>query len=309
MAQFFFRPFSFSLAVACRTRTATRPPQRCFSQSLRAPTGRPGMKEVMPTPKMKSDASVQSAQASPDISRIESHPFELLPATYIPPPFFRKPDSLKLKSILHYLKVQTVRRAWTSFQDFLLVLKSHYTSPSMEPNPGYFKSIFGERPFKIRPTDMVKVAKDLHKEMYESLAKRDISTIKQICVPGLATSLRARIASRPRGEKMMWELLSYNRPRAKLVSHRAFTLPGPDGTAIRQAVVRIASTQRLTRKNKEGQSIEGSGKRAYLVEYVCIQALSLGWEERPWRIWGTVQPTSEEAMDLMKTSGEIADWV
>lgn len=158
---------------------------------------------------------------------------------------------------------------------------------------------------------MVRVAKRLHVEMYNSLAQRDANTIKEICAVGggLSSSLRARIASRPRNEQMTWELVKYNRPHTRVVSHRAFQIPGFDGGVMRQAVVRIASTQRLTRKDKDGQLLEGSGNDVKVVEYLCIQKVSLKWKEGPWKIWGTTQPTSEKAVEEMQKDGIIQSWV
>lgn len=158
---------------------------------------------------------------------------------------------------------------------------------------------------------MVGVAKRLHVEMYDSFAKRDATTIKEICVAGggLSSSLRARIASRPRNEEMTWELVKYNWPHARVVSHCALQLPGFDGGVVRQAVVRIASTQRLTRKDKSGQVLVGSGNDVKVVEYLCIQKISLKWEEGPWKIWGTTQPTPEKAFKETQKIGVIPSWV
>jgi protein MBA1 len=83
--------------------------------------------------------------------------------------------------------------------------------------------------------------------------------------------------------------------RAKLVSHRAARLP-IEGAALRQAVVRIASRQRLTRrvKRKDGEMevVPGSGQEKDIVEYVVLQRQYIGGREEEWQIWGTTQETT-----------------
>lgn len=193
-----------------------------------------------------------------------------------------------------------------------MILYVYYTlAPTTKPGLGFWKSIFAKRPFEIRPSKTVEVAKRLHAEMYNSLAQRDATTIKEICVAGggLSSSLRARIAARPRDEQMTWELVKYNRPHARVVSHCTLPLPGFDGGVFRQAVVRIASTQRLTRRDKAGRILEGSGNDVKVVEYLCIQKVSLKWKEGPWKIWGTTQPTSESAVKEKQKAGTIPSWV
>jgi mitochondrial protein MBA1 len=137
--------------------------------------------------------------------------------------------------------------------------------------------------------------------MYTSLAEADVDTLRKICTDGIYDSLRARIGNRARGEKVVWELVKHN-SRAKLVSHRAARLP-IEGAALRQAVVRIASRQRLTRrvKRKDGEMevVPGSGQEKDIVEYVVLQRQYIGGREEEWQIWGTTQET---------TLGDVEDW-
>lgn len=93
---------------------------------------------------------------------------------------------------------------------------------------------------------------------------------------------------------MDWELVDYNK-RSKLISNRAARLP-IEGAAVIQAVVRIASRQKLTRwvKGRSGsmEVVPGSGKEKDVVEYVVLQRQYEGWREGEWHVWGTTQETT-----------------
>lgn len=88
---------------------------------------------------------------------------------------------------------------------------------------------------------------------------------------------------------MVWELVRYN-GRAKLVSHRGAKIP-IEGAAIRQAVVRIRSTQKLTRWVK-GVLVEGSGREKDIEEYLVVQKMAKDWKESGWVVWGTTRETT-----------------
>jgi protein MBA1 len=130
--------------------------------------------------------------------------------------------------------------------------------------------------------------------MYNSFAEGDVVALRKICADGLYDSFRARIGNRPRGEKVDWELVDYNK-RSKLISNRAARLP-IEGAAVIQAVVRIASRQKLTRwvKGRSGSTevVPGSGKEKDVVEYVVLQRQYEGWREGEWQVWGTTQETT-----------------
>jgi len=94
-------------------------------------------------------------------------------------------------------------------------------------------------------------------------------------------------------------LVDYNK-RSKLISNRAGRLP-IEGAAIMQAVVRIASRQKLTRltKGKNGgmEIVPGSGKEKDVVEYVVLQRQYEGWREGEWQVWGTTKETTLEDVE------------
>jgi protein MBA1 len=89
---------------------------------------------------------------------------------------------------------------------------------------------------------------------------------------------------------VVWELVKYNK-RAKVVSNRAARLP-MDGAGVRQAVVRICSTQRLTRYTGNGSMVKGTGKERDVVEYLVIQKKCWQWKEEDWQVWGTTEETT-----------------
>lgn len=134
----------------------------------------------------------------------------------------------------------------------------------------------------------------LHREMYTAFAERDSTTLQRICTDGIYESFQARIAARPRGQTVQWELVKYNK-RAKVVSHRAARLP-VDGAAVRQAVVRIASRQKLSRFDANGNLVKGTGKERDVVEYLVLQKAYLDWKGQDWQVWGTTEETKLETL-------------
>jgi mitochondrial protein MBA1 len=130
--------------------------------------------------------------------------------------------------------------------------------------------------------------------MYSAFAESDIPTLQKICADGILDSFRARIGNRAHGEKMLWELIRYNK-RAKIVSHRAARLP-IEGAGLRQAVVRIASRQKLSRYTANGALVKGTGKERDVVEYVVLEKKCWQGKEEDWRIWGTMEETKFETV-------------
>lgn len=163
------------------------------------------------------------------------------------------------------------------------------------------KKGFFKRTIKLSRSNVTPTAVALHRQMYTSFAEGDVSTLRKICADGIFDSFRSRIGNRQRGEKVVWELVKYNKGPI-LVSHRGARFPIEGGT-IRQAVVRISSTQRLTRwtKGKGGilEQVPGSGKEKNVEEYVVVQRTTERWREGDWQVWGTTSETTLE---------EITEW-
>ncbi|KUJ07384.1 uncharacterized protein LY89DRAFT_631479, partial [Mollisia scopiformis] len=189
------------------------------------------------------------------------------------------------RSPLSYLKLQYKRIAF-SFRDQFSLIVLKFSSPKAK---GFMK-----RNLKLSRSTIAPTAIALHRQMYSSFAEGDIASLRKICADGIYDSFRARIGSRPRGETVQWELVQYNK-RARVVSNRGARFP-TEGGAIRQAVVRISSRQKLTRslRTKGGASevVPGSGKEKDVVEYVVIQQKFEAWRPGPWQVWGTTRETT-----------------
>lgn len=73
-----------------------------------------------------------------------------------------------------------------------------------------------------------------------------------------------------------------------------------DENSIRQAVVRIDSTQALI-KGVDGKVVKGTGEPTRTVEYIVLsKRRKEGIPEGPWVVWGTVP---ESGMDEIKAHG------
>jgi protein MBA1 len=149
---------------------------------------------------------------------------------------------------------------------------------------------------QIAPT-----AVGLHHLMYTAFAEGDIKALRKICTDGILETFEGRIRARGK-EKWTWELVKYNKS-PRVMSHRGGTL-GIDGAALRQAVVRIASRQKLTRY-RDGKIVPGSGQEKDVLEYVVIQKMMLRGKEEDWRVWGTTDETTIDKLDEQRAESDI----
>ena len=166
--------------------------------------------------------------------------------------------------------------------------------------PGATKGSF-KRLIKLQRSTIAPTAVALHRQMYTAFSEGDVPSLKRMCADGMFHSFSTRIGNRPRGETMKWELIKYN-GSAKLVSNRAARLP-IDGMAVQQSIVRISSTQRLTRWSREKQGlvqIEGTGQERDVVEYVVVQRMYKEWKGGDWIVWGTTKETLLDDVDDWK---------
>jgi protein MBA1 len=152
--------------------------------------------------------------------------------------------------------------------------------------------------YKINRRQVLPKAMSLHTEIYAAFAEGDARKLRELCADGMYESFRARIATRQKGEVLKWELLKYNK-KPKVVSDRAVMVPGMAGMAVRQAVVRIASQQRLTRL-VGGRVVKGSGEKKDLCEYVVVQSNVDKWEGKGWKVWGTTKETTLQDIERWK---------
>ena len=82
---------------------------------------------------------------------------------------------------------------------------------------------------------------------------------------------------------------------------------GIEGMRLRQAVVRIASSQGLKRRKADGSVVPGSGQEKEMVEYLVIQRKLEKAAEQEWMVWGTTEETTleileEEMADMLEES-------
>ena len=65
-----------------------------------------------------------------------------------------------------------------------------------------------------------------------------------------------------------------------------------------QAVVRIRSTQSITKYDAKGKPQPGTGEKKETIEYVVIQKHWTAGKETPWVVWGTTEETTREFFPL-----------
>ena len=153
-------------------------------------------------------------------------------------------------------------------------------------------------------------ARELHKDYYNALAKKDMAWIQENACSGLSAKsmkviedmqalspgdtwfrlLRYKGLKYPQ-KRLMWliqPLLPWN--AARVVSDRASQIPIGTDSWMRQAVVKISSYQWLGVKNKKARG-------GLQTEYVVIQKLKISGTEGDWKIWGTIEPSSIEEID------------
>ncbi|RKF59097.1 hypothetical protein GcC1_178005 [Golovinomyces cichoracearum] len=204
----------------------------------------------------------------------------LLEKTFITPTGINRPSFLKSPlSVLKLEKTRLLARA----RDVLSLFICKFSSPKAKG--------FWDRSFNLDRSSLVPNATALHRQMYIAFSEGDDITLQSICLDGIRDKFRSRIANRPREEKVVWELIKYNK-KPRLISSRAAKTP-INGVVLRQAVVQICSRQKLTRytmkRNGQLEQIQGSGKEKDVTEYVVIQRIYEQWQPLNWMIWGTTK--------------------
>lgn len=160
------------------------------------------------------------------------------------------------------------------------------------------------------------VARRLHQELYSAIARRDEKTIQEIACTGLKRQMQVRIANKRAArapteemsisydgltfDKLPWFLQNLIPARfrsTRIIVDRQMPVPLGERTTIRQVVVRLKSTQALRKGDSSVQStVQGE-------EMVVIQQFNLNGERQPWKIWGTVEASSPDAIDKLLNKG------
>lgn len=139
-----------------------------------------------------------------------------------------------------------------------------------------------------------------------TLDRGDVPEIKRIACDKFAKNLVRQIEQRPKNESMSWELLKYRRTAStnflgvRVLSDRATVIPDIPKSGIRQLVVRITSRQSTTTANTEikrktADEASSPSKEKDCLEYVVIQNMRWNDQDKGWRIWGFISPTTLEA--------------
>ncbi|KAM4064861.1 tim44-like domain-containing protein [Hirsutella rhossiliensis] len=154
--------------------------------------------------------------------------------------------------------------------------------------------------WKVRRGQIAPTAKAMYREMLEAFAHGDKQTLHNICLAGCAKKLISAIDRRDNREGWRFEVVKYNRPLLypRLMSHRIHEFNPYDKTmATEQAVVAICSTQQASKYTiATGATIPGTLKLQDKTEYVVLsrQVNQKTFVSTPWRIWGTMSPTTLE---------------
>ncbi|KAF3915722.1 hypothetical protein AA313_de0203280 [Arthrobotrys entomopaga] len=147
--------------------------------------------------------------------------------------------------------------------------------------------------------DLIPSAEALHRNMYTAYASGDIETLSRICGRDLYQTFRNRILSRPQNVQFSWKFSKYN-ALSRVVSHRIgmLAVEKENQNNVRQAVVRIDSTQTLT-KGLNGKVVKGTGEPTRTVEYLVLsKKAKKGEPETPWVVWGTVEESGMEQVRI-----------
>ncbi|KAI1851915.1 hypothetical protein JX265_008279 [Neoarthrinium moseri] len=208
----------------------------------------------------------------------------LIPMTFVAPPLRRWPRDSPVKfAQMAYAVAKNKLMNW-------LYMKLHkiYSKPSWRT-----RALFKPKKAAIVPT-----ARDLHARMNAAIARGDKDELRRVCTQELYQKLAGVVDARPRGQSMRWELVSP--PRARLTDDKIAMMPltQAESRTIRQAIVTISSTQRVSKVDNAhgGLEVPGSVKTKDMVEHLVLTAFldDKTWQSAPWKIWGTLPETTLE---------------
>ncbi|KAL5427867.1 hypothetical protein PMIN04_001072 [Paraphaeosphaeria minitans] len=129
-----------------------------------------------------------------------------------------------------------------------------------------------------------------YKALYESFAKADFKTISALCASGVAKEFQTRLASRPAGVRMLWDV--QGEPICKIVSNIAMPLelPGYESTGVHQVVFRIQSKQTLKLRESEEprkkKDQDFASTSSDIVEYFVLQKQFIRGRAKGWKVFG-----------------------
>lgn len=204
-----------------------------------------------------------------------------LPDTFVSPTWTQLPSFLRPKYALRFY--------WIWFKN-RIVDRLQMLAFKMSSSRG---KRWWNRSMRIDRSLLGPLTEQLHRKMYKALARGDAEELRDICLGGVFQKHCSLIASRKPTETYEWTCKLLKTPR--VVSDKGVRL-SDDGTMLRQAVVKMRTRQRLTKK-VDGKLAKGTGKDVDITEYVVLQSIYELWEPRPWKVWGTTSVTSLESYD------------
>lgn len=159
--------------------------------------------------------------------------------------------------------------------------------------------------------EIVELAKERHLQLYTAFADARITDIEDMCLEGLAESMRQRLSRRTRDELWYWTrskdvkatFVSFKQTPSEILYKGLRVEP-------QQCVVRIVSDQQVRRGRRgflpseshlpraDRQSIatwdppEDATVRQDVIEYLVLQRRLLANEPTEWKVWGFVEETT-----------------
>ncbi|KAH9897084.1 hypothetical protein F4778DRAFT_243348 [Xylariomycetidae sp. FL2044] len=232
-------------------------------------------------------SKLRSQQADNSASR-------LIPMTLVSPPIARFPR--QPRDFFRFAWLLLKNRALTRFTIIGIQMMS-------------MPRILLSRPrLKVNRSSALPAAKNLHVQMCEAVASGDKEMLRRICATELFVKLSGAIDARPPHLATTWELLHYesdrwwNVPRyPRLSDFRVMYGPtmGGGSRIVKQAVVSIASVQRLDRSDRGRGDLRtlGGDKEKHMLEHIVIQSEvdTATYESGPWKIWGNLPESTLES--------------
>ncbi|KAF4582997.1 tim44-like domain-containing protein [Ophiocordyceps camponoti-floridani] len=230
---------------------------------------------------MNDNASSSAARYREALATLKERGGPLTPGTFVSLPFSEYPRPL---SRAWQYQIARLRAYVTEISSLLMFKLSSMPSWTQRPR------------WRAQRASIVPTATALHRTSLEAYAAGDSETLRRICLGNHAGTLIAALDRRPSREGVRFTF----EPRRsiwypRLVSHLIYRLDAEQ--ASEQAIVAISSRQRVERYVVgTGMGVPGSLRLQEKVEYVVLSRLvdMKSWVGKPWRIWGTVAPTSLE---------------
>lgn len=285
---------------------------------------RAGPRDYYPKLDIGHQPTTQGSQVNMTTIGIKGINFQL-PGTFISPPIHRHWKKPRVLLFLLATRLKKHLWDWMGVIGHSLGAKEHMFSLSRSP-------------FKLNRAAIIPAAKALHATMNDAIARGDKQTLLRICVDSLGNELCAKVErllvkrnnTYPLLKKALnqltrdqraqglggapvtaplfrWELVKYNKPWTypRIVDHKLAMLPigARQMMIVRQAVVAIASRQKLTEVKPAGvvdgrlrmDDVQGA-REVDLLEYVVMIAkVDADHRTHEWTLLGTAKEATTKS--------------